>query len=69
MPRQKPGFVLPVGPPLAEVESLMQNVTIDDEQRKRLDSFIKQKQKIGLMKNAEKTDFINEGELGKQLYV
>jgi len=66
MPRKKkPGIMLPGSSAnSADVEKLMENITIDDAQRNGLDSFIKQKQKIGLMENAQKTDFIKEGELG-----
>jgi len=58
------GMVLPGAGKPAPIEQMMNNVTIDDEQRQRLDCFIKQKQKIGLMENADKKDFVREGELG-----
>jgi len=73
MPRQKPGIRLPGSgkpPGLSNLvisdgaEQVVDNVNIDEEQRQRLDCFIKQKQKINLMENAQKTDFIKEGELG-----
>ncbi|CAK8690381.1 dual specificity mitogen-activated protein kinase kinase 1-like [Clavelina lepadiformis] len=67
MPKKKPG---PLNLPgkgqevVSDVGKKMEELQIDDTQRKRLDDFIKQKQKVGLMDNAQKGDFTKTGELG-----
>ena len=71
MPKPKPNFKLPgsdttkvCGEGAPSLEKKMEEVKIDDAQRKRLDDFITQKQKVGLMDNAQKGDFQKVAELG-----
>lgn len=65
MPKPKPTIKLNLGKgDLPELEKQMEEVKIDEAQRKRLDDFIKQKQKVGLMDNAQKGDFMKTAELG-----
>ena len=46
------------------IDQQLETLKIDDDQKKRLDEFIKQKQKVGVMENAQKSDFTKKGELG-----
>ena len=64
MPKPKPKITINVGPGIPELEKQMEEVKIDEAQRKRLDDFVKQKQKVGLMDNAQKGDFTKTAELG-----
>ena len=63
MPKPRPNLSIAVAPD-AGIEEQLETLKIDDDQKKRLDEFIKQKQKVGLMENAQKTDFKKIGELG-----
>uniref|UniRef100_H2Z9Z6 mitogen-activated protein kinase kinase n=1 Tax=Ciona savignyi TaxID=51511 RepID=H2Z9Z6_CIOSA len=49
---------------ISDLGKKMDELNIDETQRKRLDQFIKQKQKVGLMENAQNSDFTKKGELG-----
>lgn len=65
MVKPKPNLSIQVSkPPEASIEQQLETLKIDDDQKKRLDEFIKQKQKVGVMENAQKTDFTKKGELG-----
>ena len=64
MPKPKPILKIPIGGSVPDLEKKMEEVKIDEAQRKRLDDFIKQKQKVGLMDNAQKGDFTKQTELG-----
>lgn len=65
MPKPRPKLSIAVAAPDAVgVEEQLETLKIDNDQKKRLDDFIKQKQKVGLMENAQKTDFSKKGELG-----
>ena len=64
MPKPKITLTLKTGGELPDLEKKIEEVQIDDTQRKRLDDFFKQKQKVGLMDNAQKGDFVKKSELG-----
>ena len=64
MPKPKMKLTVNTGGELPDLEKKMEEAKIDDAQRKRLDDFIKQKQKVGLMDNAQKGDFVKKAELG-----
>nr|NP_001071954.1 mitogen-activated protein kinase kinase [Ciona intestinalis]BAE06544.1 mitogen-activated protein kinase kinase [Ciona intestinalis] len=49
---------------VSDLGKKMDELNIDETQRKRLDQFIKQKQKVGVMENAQNSDFTKKGELG-----